>query len=223
MKFITEAHLRDLYKKEPFTTYQLESEIRLTPGARQFLTDRGIKVSDKDSIKKIKTNSTEKISQSPKNKEDWGVRKLYSKIKTIEALFLTTGEELLSRDVSLAQSVVDLYKQLSCIKKSFINNGKAESLCCSCCTGITEDNFSDNLDDCFEITDFYMGLEKGREILMLHRLRCALQEIEPFAIELSSYEDVNFDDSEGKINQIINTLSQLICSMAGVKQCQRKK
>jgi ethanolamine utilization cobalamin adenosyltransferase len=220
MKFITEAHLRDLYKKEPFTTYQLESEIKLTPGARQFLTDRGIKVSDKDSIENSK--NAEQISQSPKSKRAGNARILYSKMKTIEALFLATGEELLSRDVCLAQSIVDLYKQLACIKKSVKNKGEVEPLCCNRCTGITEDNFSDNLDDCFEITDFHMGLEKGREVLMLHRLRCALQEMEPAVLELSSYEEVKFDQTVANINQIINTLSQLICSMAGVKQCQRK-
>ena len=42
MKFITEEDLRDLYRKEPFTAYALEPESRLTPGARQFLSDRGI-------------------------------------------------------------------------------------------------------------------------------------------------------------------------------------
>jgi ethanolamine utilization cobalamin adenosyltransferase len=221
MKFITEAHLRDLYKKEPFTTYPLESEIRLTPGARQFLTDKGIKVSDKDPMQNSK--NTEQISQSLNSKGTWSAQKLYSKLKTIEALFLTTGEELLRCDVCLAQRVVDLYKQLACIKKSLKSNGMVEPLCCIRCTGITEDNYSDNLDDCFEITDFHMGLEKGREVLMLHRLRCALQEIEPATLkELSSYEDIKFDQTVANINQIINSLSQLICSMAGVKQCQRK-
>ena len=42
MRFITEDELRTCYKKEPFTSYQLEDGIKLTPGARQFLQDRGI-------------------------------------------------------------------------------------------------------------------------------------------------------------------------------------
>ena len=37
MKFITEEDLRDLYKKQPFTDYDLKEGERLTPGARQFL------------------------------------------------------------------------------------------------------------------------------------------------------------------------------------------
>jgi len=42
MRFITEDELRTCYKKEPFTSYQLEDGTKLTPGARQFLQDRGI-------------------------------------------------------------------------------------------------------------------------------------------------------------------------------------
>ena len=46
MKFITEDELRFLYRKEPFTTYEPEPGTRLTPGARQFLLDRGIDMYD---------------------------------------------------------------------------------------------------------------------------------------------------------------------------------
>ena len=46
MKFITEAELRDIYRIHPFTTYEAEPGSRLTPGARQFLADRGIKSFD---------------------------------------------------------------------------------------------------------------------------------------------------------------------------------
>ena len=46
MKFITEDELRYLYRKEPFTTYEPEPGTRLTPGARQFLLDRGIDMYD---------------------------------------------------------------------------------------------------------------------------------------------------------------------------------
>ena len=42
MRFITEDELRTCYKKESFTSYQLEDGTKLTPGARQFLQDRGI-------------------------------------------------------------------------------------------------------------------------------------------------------------------------------------
>jgi ethanolamine utilization protein EutJ len=44
MKYITESELRDLFKNKPFTTYYLDAGARITPGAREFLTDRKIEM-----------------------------------------------------------------------------------------------------------------------------------------------------------------------------------
>jgi len=223
MKFITEGDLRDLYKIEPFTAYDLESNARLTPGARQYLTDRGINMLNGASG--TRTVKAKKSAELPESKNNWKKLRLYSLLKSIDALFLLTVEELLSRDVCLAQITLKLNRQFSCIKNTVKNNSTVENLSCSECTGINENNFSDSLEDCFEITDFHMQLEKGREILILHRLRCALQEIEPVAQELScSSEDEKklFEEIVCKVNQIINSLSQLICSAVGGEKCQRK-
>jgi len=223
MKFITEGDLRDLYKIEPFTAYDLESNARLTPGARQYLTDRGINMLNGSSG--TRTVKAKKSAELPESKNNWKKLRLYSLLKSIDALFLLTVEELLSRDVCLAQITLKLNRQFSCIKNTVKNNSTVENLSCSECTGINENNFSDSLEDCFEITDFHMQLEKGREILILHRLRCALQEIEPVAQELScSSEDEKklFEEIVCKVNQIINSLSQLICSAVGGEKCQRK-
>lgn len=225
MKFITEVDLRDLYKKEPFTSYDLQSDARLTPGARQFLVDRGINMLDNDSSKKKKTVNIKRSVEFPESKKNWKNMKLYCKMKSIEALFLLTGEELLSRDVALTQSVIKLNKQFSSIRNAVKSKGKLENLSCIECTGINENNFSDNLDDCFEITEFHMQLEKGKDILILHRLRCALQEIEPLVLELfisSNEENELCEDIIRKVNQIINSLSQLICSTYGGKKCQKQ-
>ena len=60
MKYITEADLRDLYRASPFTMYEAEPGTRLTPGARQFLGDRGIRVLDEMvSAKRFGDNGTE--------------------------------------------------------------------------------------------------------------------------------------------------------------------
>ncbi len=63
MKFITEEYLRDLYRKDPFDTYKLEQGQRLTPGAAEYLSDKGIKLND-DS----KANKSSKVNAnvSPK-------------------------------------------------------------------------------------------------------------------------------------------------------------
>lgn len=220
MKFITEDDLRDLYRKEPFTVYAPEPETRLTPGARQFLADRGIRISDNiiSGEKKLKAGLS-------KGKCEWKELKLSTKMKSVEAMFLLCGEELLARDVYLAQKVINLKKIFSSIVSAVKNKSAAENISFAECTGITKDNNADNLDDCFEITEFHMQLEKGKEILILHRLRCALREIEPIILELclaSSEENTFYQGIMGKVNQIINSLSQLICTTLGGRKCQRK-
>lgn len=225
MKFITEGDLRDLYKKEPFTAYELEPEARLTPGARQFLADHGIYMFDNDNKGKKKESIDKKQSDKTQESEDaWKYLLLHHKIKSIEALFLLTSEQLLSGNVSLAQNILMLNKQLSCIKNAVKKASVVESLPCNKCTGINQHNFSKSIDDCFEISEFHLQLENGRDILLLHRLRCALQEMEPVLrlISSSSKEKKQWDKLSGKVNQIINSISQLICSLIGGEICLRQ-
>ncbi|MEH7158348.1 cobalamin adenosyltransferase [Neobacillus drentensis] len=225
MKFITESYLRNLYKKEPFTVYELGQGARLTPGGRQYLSDRGIKFLDSGVQKK--KEDTKKLAEGPPEvKVDLKRLQFQSRMKSIEALFLLTCEELLGKDVDLAHSVVKIYKQHASINRAVKTHGSLENLPCTECEGIKESNFSSNLGDCFEITDFHMQLEKGREILTLHRLRCALQEMEPLMLELceSSKEEKEwYEDMMGKINQMINSLSQLIHLTVGGNKCLRKE
>ena len=47
MHFITEFELRDSYKKHPFTSFELNSNTRLTPEAKQFLLDRKVNITDR--------------------------------------------------------------------------------------------------------------------------------------------------------------------------------
>jgi len=225
MKFITENDLRDLNRKEPFTNYEIEPGARLTPGARQFLSDRGINMFDNDPYTNKNIVNVKQPSALPERKNNWKKKKLHCKMKSTEAVFLQSYEELLSGDASLAQSVINLGKQFSCIKSHVDGKGPVENLNLTECTGIKVDNFSDDLDDCFEITESHMQLKQGRKIIILHRLRCDLREIEPVVLEVYEGSDKDKDlciEVIGKVNQIINTLSQIICSVLGGKECQRK-
>lgn len=226
MKFITEESLRDLFKKEPFTTYNTKIGERLTPGGRQFLLDRGINMLDDKPCTKEPTMN---VIKQPEIKDDVETRndlkkKLFcTRMKSVEALFLVTAEELLSRDIFLAQNVINIKKQFSNIKNS-LEKDVVETFHCKECTSIKSDNIYDDLDDCFEITEFHIQLGKGRDIIILHRLRCALREIEPFVLELFENDNSkkNFcREVNGRVNQSINTLSQMICSIVGGKICQR--
>jgi ethanolamine utilization cobalamin adenosyltransferase len=224
MKFITEEDLRDLYRKEPFTEYELEPGARFTPGARQFLMDKGINMFDTDSRSKGKIAEAKPEAPSEVKKSTGWNKRLYHRMKAVEALFFLTEEELLRRDVCLAQNVIKLGKQFSGIKNSLKNNTPVENLCCSACTGINQTNFCEDLEDCFEITEFHIQLEKGREMLLLHRLRCELNELKlilPELCEKNGDEKETCEDMTGKLNQIVNSLSQLICIAFGGKKCQR--
>ena len=97
----------------------------------------------------------------------------------------------------------------------------AADLACIACSGINGENFSGGLGDCFDITEFHMQMENGREMLLLARLR---SETEILVIEV---EEMTGDDKlkqqlAAKLNQIVNVLSQMICKAMGGKECQRK-
>lgn len=226
IKFITEEYLRDLYRKEPFNTYKLQQGQRLTPGAAQYLSDKRIKITDDSKPKEKNQTKAVKEVESVKEEENSNLilkKKLCCKLKSIEAAFLVTSSEILKGDIVLAQNIITLGRKISNIRNVVSGMGTLEPIYCKECTGINSLNFTTELQDCFEITEFHMQLEKGTAILKLHTLRCALRELQ-FEI-MDTYQ--NDDDSlknkiDENLNSIINSLSQLICSAVGGKECQRK-
>lgn len=222
MRFITEEYLRDLYRKEPFNTYKLQQGQRLTPGAAQYLSDKGIKMNNDDS--KINKNISQKNkAETIKQERNSNLKKKFCcKLKAIEAIFLINSSEILREDVLLAQNIINLGKKISNIRNVVDGKGTLEPIYCKECTGMSSLNFTTDLGDCFEITEFHMQLKESNAILKMHTLRCALQELQFEIIE--TYE--NDDDLKNKIieniNSVINLLSQLICSAVGGKECQRK-
>ncbi|HCD42595.1 MAG TPA: hypothetical protein DEQ64_02425 [Lachnoclostridium sp.] len=205
MKFITEDDLRILFKKEPFTSYNLPAGTRLTPGARQFLVDKKIPISDDPMMVKRKN---EKPTEKNEKAQEKGICQdlFLLKKKTLQAQFLETGLELLNRDVLLAEQIFDLERKLSDLGKE----GREVEFPPSPCTGFHKDNFNQPYEDCFEITGFHAQSEKGKEILLLHRLRCSVRELAA-------------ETENAGLNPVINRLSQMICLEYGGKTCQRKK
>ncbi|WP_346939111.1 cobalamin adenosyltransferase [uncultured Clostridium sp.] len=224
MKFITEEYLRDLYRKEPFNTYKLQQGQRLTPGAAQYLSDKRITMNNDDSKKNINVsqdNKTETIK--PEGNNNINLKKLCCKLKSMEAVFLVTSSEILREDIILAQNIINLGRKISNIRNVVEGKGTLESIYCKECTGMNSLNFITELDDCFEITEFHMQLEKSSAILKMHTLRCALRELQFEIIDTYKNDD---DGLKNRImentNSIINSLSQLICSAVGGKECQKK-
>jgi ethanolamine utilization cobalamin adenosyltransferase len=214
MKFITEDDLRILFRREPFTSYNTPEGSRLTPGARQFLMDKKVSIRDEQMAVKQKYNKLPEIKEAPKEeapKKEVAKKEIYKDIfqlkkKTLQAQFLETGLELLNRDVLLAEQIFDLERKFSDLGKE----GREENIAFKPCTGFHEENIHEYFEDCFEITGFHAQSEKGKEIILLHRLRCNLRELAAEA------ENEN-------LNPVINRLSQMICLEYGGKLCQRKK
>lgn len=206
MRFITENDLRKSYQNTPFTIYEIEQDTKITPGARQFLIDKGIRICEKE-----KNQKEEKKEECQKEEAEniymTKIQRELLSISLVEASFLKIGLELLEEDVLIAQEIFLLEQYLSSLKKESLK----EELILSPCMGITDENFSECLSDCFEITGFHAQSKKGREIVNLHYLRCLLREMEP---KLSRKR-------KDGVHKMINRLSQMICLAFGGKTCQK--
>lgn len=224
MKYITEEDLRTIYKVTPFTSYEVELGTRLTPGARQFLQDRHIAVFSADGTAMHEGDGVV-VGQFSRNRSNGNgtpdllnKKRLEAALKSTYAVFLQTASELLDKDPVLAQKVLELGDNFNDIKKMHEEGKSFPALVCSPCSGINESNFSAELDDCFDISGFHIQIAKGKEILLLHELRCALCE---FRVTLLDIHCTNKEIPE-RVNQIINQLHQLICVAFGGDECQRK-
>ncbi|WP_143320274.1 hypothetical protein [Clostridium sp. HBUAS56010] len=210
MKFITEDDLRILFKKEPFTVYDLSEGVRLTPGARQFLVDKKIAFQDGLVAVKRKNPGTElkkeEIDKKEPDKKETQSDLFLWKRKTLQAQFLEAGLVFMKRDVLLAEQVFDLERRLSFVGKE--SSGQ-ESLFQDC-TGFDKENLHEPFEDCFEITGFHAQSEKGAEIVLLHRLRCCTRELAA-------------ETGDKRFYPVINRLSQMICMEYGGKTCQKRK
>ncbi len=222
MKFITEDELRDLYKKQPFTDYDLKEGERLTPGARQFLLDRGVDMYDRnDPLAVLNAQKEAAKAKASCSLECISGKKFCARMNAVHSLFLLTAREILESDLCMSQQLLGLSRQFSALGSA--SEGKCElpALTCTPCTGMNADNFSKCIGECFEITEFHMQMPKGKEILLLARLRSELVCFVLDVQELIADEKLR-NDISARLNEIINTISQMICGATGGKECQRK-
>lgn len=222
MKFITEDVLRDVYRKEPFTSYRLEEGARLTPGAVQFLADRGMNMfadgtmMDMGNGTPITKQSPEKLSAKPL---EGSKKKCAKTLQRLSAEFLFTGQALLESDVFLAQQILELEKQIDVLKHTAEENPIPE-IDFKVNTGMREEDSPVVMKEYFPITAFHIQTEKGREVAYMHKLRSQVVEI---ADDISEkFGEGGFDQrAKCRLNQIINRLSEMICLALGGKECQK--
>lgn len=213
MRFLTEAELRDRYGKEPFEVYVPETGTRLTPGGRQFLLDRGIRLTEKAVTSGSNHQSGtadgqkeqspgDKVPATCKQTAEWS-----RKLCTIQADFLDAGLRLMERDPLAARELFELERALAEARA-----GREAAFAFTGCTGIPEAQCRKEQEDCFEITGFHAQSPNGITIITLHGLRCRLRELIPEIPE----------NNRGGICKIINRLSQMICMAFGGKICQKQ-
>lgn len=218
MKFITENDLRALYKAQPFSSYDPKEGERLTPGARQFLIDRGINMYGGRSEKSPARAARSAIPAETASEHE--KRWLKLKLEAERLRFLRAEKKLLASDVQMAQKLTALGRQLSLLALCTSDNYEVADLFCTGCAGMDEENFSQPLSDCVAVNDFCMQLEQAEALLTLAELRSDLRLLQ---LELAEkiHDEKLQEKLTTKLNQIINRLSQLICQTMGGRACQR--
>ncbi len=218
MKYITEDVLRDIYRKEPFTSYDLEEGARLTPGARQFLADRGINMFEDGSYMDMGhgTPLTKQAAAATKCADR--EKKYLLAVDDIISLFLLTGQELCATDIILAKEVLDMGECLRELKTAAPGRPLAE-IQWKECTGMKAGDGEKDMGDCFEMTAFHVQMPKGKEIILLHRLRNQLRQSSEALLELE--ETASKHRTECRINLLTNKLSRMICTAMGGTECLR--
>lgn len=216
MKFITEMELRDLYKKESFATYVLEPDIKITPGARQFLVDRRVTLVPAQGSD-CKKSSGGKENQVVRVQKNWSTLRLQARMESMESLFLLTAELLHSGDADLSEEVMALGK---CFRN--VRNAERER--------IAPDNFqfsgwseeikkrSLKLGKNIDIGESHPGVSRGKEVALLNYLCASLREVEPVILEVYWNEEKQVcsrQDLIDSVNLIINVLYMLMCKCLG--------
>ena len=214
MKFITEYDLRARFNEQPFTDYIIEKNTRLTPGARQFLSDRRITLLE---------DGAEACEAADSKNDSLAIAKLLSDVEVLEAEFLVITSQIIETDIEIAGQMSKAGHEFGRIK-TLLTDGAADlNISFEGCTGMDKDHFGKDLGNCFDITDFYIQSPNGKIIVQMNALRAKIR-----AMRISVAEALGADKEEKRqeavteaVNQIINKLSQLICMAAGVKTCRR--
>ncbi len=223
MKFITEMELRDLYKTEPFATYVLEPDVKITPGARQFLVDRRVtlvQAACSDSKQSLPNDS----NQEP-GRENWCTLRLRRRMDCIESLFLLMAAELLhSGDTALSEEVMALGKYFQHVRKAEREQLAPEVIRFWDWSAEEIKERSNKLENYLDISEFHVGLENGKELALLNHLRASLREVEPVLLETywNEAEQVcSRQDLIDTVNLIINILCIMMWKCLGGKEWKR--
>lgn len=223
MKFITEMELREVYRREPFTTYVMEPDTRITPGARQFLVDRRVTLAETQPSDEEKANP-----DSPRQVQVEKTRcsqRLLRKMERMESLFLWMAAELIgSGETILSEEVLALGRYFQKVRRAEEEQRAPDPLQFWGWSAEEIRERSAGLEEQVDISKFHLELEKGRDAAVLNHLRASLRELEPEILEIYWREEQSACSRQDLIDAIagiINVLSMMIEKYVGGRKWKR--
>ncbi len=224
MKFLTEIDVRKMYKDAPFEVYANAEGTRLTPGARQYLIDRGVKIDDG-----IVKRTFPKFDTEPKVEESKAENKVELKADVCEKLDVRTKKVLaiLSAEILVvASEMLDLDNDLA--EELFtLENHIKDYIKTSTCVDVNsiykpcnvefkkeeqEANDVKDADECFVLDSEHFKSSKGKEVAKLNYLMCVLREKQPLDNKVAN----------DLMKCITRNIGQMICRTLRGNLCQKK-
>jgi hypothetical protein len=219
VKFITENELRDEYASAPFDVYAPRDGTRLTPGARQFLIDRGVFNYESDA----RAGRADRVACArPAGRADTaGADRIAGAILTLAAarclraaLEWRDGADTGAAGAGAAEITARLFAIRAGIEGLAAGSGAASAIALTPCTGVKEADFARPLRDCFSLSEGRVQGESGRRIAGLHALRAELRLLEAFLPD-----DGAAASARAGLCRAANALSQMICTACGNTVC----
>ena len=172
VKYITEMELRQLYKDRPFSQYLLPVAAKLTPGAKQFLVDR-----------RIPAVPVEAQDQTGRSATASASRRLLRRLEHTEAKLLLAACHLSHLDArTLADEVAALARQLRQLRKAVMEERSPDPIFFwGADAGELKRQADTAASDPAWLTMVGVG---GETEILLHYVRTAMGDLEPFIWEL---------------------------------------
>lgn len=204
MKFLTEAALKQWYKTSQEKHFVLEDDMRLTPGGRQFLNDKGIQIQKSNDLIE-KNESTECLKEN--NGFSFDSPRHY-KIQSIKAQLWRTGLSLIEGHVTVAKQLFEFADAL---------DQEDAVLECSLCETLECLDDRELMKPCFNLSSFYVQLPCGKHLLSLNAL---LLDLQTFYLWLSQNDEAHVMLS---VKKMLGYVHYTICKLLGGTECQRKQ
>lgn len=218
MKYITEEELRDLCNIQAFETFTLTAGVKLTPGGRQYLADRKIPVivqGEQKAIKTISIPANECDKQTEKSKGDDSNtakdRCIDAHFALLEAVFFKQAIELLDRNPVLANQIYDM----KCSLESIACRSKENIVSIEPIEITTKEQLGCPPKEGFQIRRDVMFAEHGKEVAVLHLLRCELQK---FYLDNG---DILTEEQKNYLAYLMNNLSKMLRNILDGDDCKR--